>query len=93
MRAPVILSSSLEIPSPSFGEAVRFFRVTAKMSQDEVAHRSGLHATHISELEQGRGNPTRSTVERLAKALGVPLVYLYNLEDIYEWKRNRHKRD
>ncbi len=63
------------------------------MTQDEVAHRSGLHATHISELEHGRGNPTRNTIESLAKALGVPLAYLYNLEDIFEWKRNRLKRD
>jgi len=63
------------------------------MTQDEVAHVSGLHPTHISELEQGRGNPTRSTVEKFARAIGVPLEYLYNLEAIFEWKRNRRKQD
>lgn len=63
------------------------------MTQDAVAHKSGLHVTHISELEQGRGNPTRSTVEKFAIAVGVPLEYLYNLEAIFEWKRNRGKGD
>jgi transcriptional regulator with XRE-family HTH domain len=87
------LRSSLEIPNPSFGESARFFRVSAEMTQEEVAGKSGLHATHISEIEQGRANPTRNTIESLAKALEVPIAYLYNLEDIFEWKRNRGKRD
>ena|SRR6476659_1842959 len=86
------LRSSLEIPTPSFGEAIRYFRVNAKMTQDEVADRSGLHVTHISELEHGRGNPTRHTIESLAKGLDVPIAYLFNLEDIFEWKRNRRRQ-
>ncbi|MFL5833475.1 MAG: helix-turn-helix domain-containing protein [Solirubrobacterales bacterium] len=86
------MRSSLEIPNPSFGESTRFFRINAEMTQDEVAEKSGLHATHISEIEQGRGNPTRNTIEKLAKAIDVPIAYLYNLEAIYEWKRNRCKQ-
>jgi len=90
--AQVILRSPLEISHPSFGEAARFFRVEAEMTQEQVAERSGLHVTHVSELEQGRGNPTRKTIDGLAEAFEIPPAYLFNLEDIYEWKRNRLKR-
>jgi transcriptional regulator with XRE-family HTH domain len=87
------LSSSLEIPHPSFGEAARFLRVNVKMTQEQVADRSGLHVTQISELEQGRGNPTRKTIDSLAKGLDVPPAYILTLEDIFERKRNRLKGD
>jgi transcriptional regulator with XRE-family HTH domain len=63
------------------------------MTQEEVAEGSGLHVTHISELEQGRVNPTHKTIARLAKALDVPPAYILTLEDIFERKRNRLKRD
>lgn len=86
------LSSPLEIPNPALGEAVRFLRENAELSQDEVAARSKLHVTHISQLEQGRVNPTHKTIHRLAKGLDVPSSYILTLEDIFERKRKRHGR-
>lgn len=62
------------------------------MTQDELSRRSGLHVTHISELEQGRGNPTHQTVHSLAGALDVPPSYIITLEAIFERKRNFRKR-
>jgi DNA-binding XRE family transcriptional regulator len=89
----VTLSSSLEIPNPGLGEAVRFLRENANLSQEEVSAKSNLHATHISQLEQGRGNPTHKTLHSLAKALDVPPSYILVLEDIFERKRHRQRRD
>jgi transcriptional regulator with XRE-family HTH domain len=86
------MSSPLEIPTPSFGEAIRFLRRCAELSQDAVAEKSSLHVTHISELEQGRGNPTHRTIDGLAKAFDVPPAYIFTLEDIFERKRNRNKK-
>jgi transcriptional regulator with XRE-family HTH domain len=86
------LSSPPEIPTPAFGEAVRFLRNSAELSQEQVAARSKLHVTHISDLEQGRGNPTHKTLLSLAKALEVPSSYILTLEDIFERRRNRYRR-
>ena len=62
------------------------------MTQDELSTLSGIHVSHISELEQGRGNPTHKTILSLAKALDVPHTYIFTLEAIFERKRNFHKR-
>jgi transcriptional regulator with XRE-family HTH domain len=86
------LSSSLEIPSPSFGEAIKFLRKLTGLKQEEVSAISELHVTHISELENGRSNPTLETLEGLAKALDVPAAYLLMLEDVFERRRQRKEK-
>ncbi|MFC0627796.1 ATP-binding protein [Kribbella deserti] len=48
-------------------------RREAGLTQDELAHRSGLSVDGVSALERGtRRYPRRGTVEQLATALGVP---------------------
>jgi transcriptional regulator with XRE-family HTH domain len=42
------------------------------LSQEEVAARSGVHATEVSRIEAGKRDPRISTVERLAKAVEEP---------------------
>jgi transcriptional regulator with XRE-family HTH domain len=41
------------------------------MSQEQVAERSGVHATEVSRIEAGKRDPRVSTVERLAAAVNV----------------------
>lgn len=41
------------------------------MTQEEVAERSGVHATEVSRIEGGKRDPQISTVQRLAEAVGV----------------------
>ncbi|MDB5312743.1 MAG: anaerobic benzoate catabolism transcriptional regulator [Gemmataceae bacterium] len=52
-----------------FGELVRQLRLAAAMSQEDLAHAAGLHATYISRLERGKRAPSIVVVEQLAKAL------------------------
>jgi transcriptional regulator with XRE-family HTH domain len=48
-------------------------RLTPRMTQRMLAQLSGVDQTTISSLETGRHtNPTIDTVDRLAKALGIP---------------------
>ena len=42
------------------------------LTPEEVAHRSGVHATEVSRIEAGKRDPQISTVLRLAKAVEVP---------------------
>ena len=53
------------------GRAVKQQREAAGFSLRELAARSGISASMISEVERGAKSPTVSTVVRLAHALGV----------------------
>jgi transcriptional regulator with XRE-family HTH domain len=41
------------------------------MTQEEVGQQSGVHPTEVSRIEAGKRDPRVSTLERLAKAVGV----------------------
>jgi transcriptional regulator with XRE-family HTH domain len=43
------------------------------VSQEAFAEEAGLHRTYISDLERGARNPTISVVDRIARALKVPI--------------------
>ena len=46
------------------------------ISQDELAHRSGLHRTYIGSVERGERNLTLRNAEVIAKALSTTLAAL-----------------
>ena len=43
------------------------------MSQEEVASKAGIHRVTLANIERGAKAPTLDTLERLAKALELPL--------------------
>jgi transcriptional regulator with XRE-family HTH domain len=53
------------------GNKARELRVLRHLSQDELARRSGLSRITINRIEKGHINPTATTIEQLAKGLGV----------------------
>lgn len=50
---------------------VRFFRKNLKISQEELAFRSGLHTSFIGMVERAERNSTLVSLEKISKALGV----------------------
>jgi transcriptional regulator with XRE-family HTH domain len=52
-----------------FGSALKSLRQGAKLSQEELAHRSGLHRTYVSQLERGLKSPSLNAIAGLARAL------------------------
>jgi DNA-binding XRE family transcriptional regulator len=54
------------------GENLRRARTALGLTQEEVAERSGVHATEVSRIEAGKRDPKVSTLMRLAKAVEVP---------------------
>jgi transcriptional regulator with XRE-family HTH domain len=53
------------------GPNLRAARLKMELSQEQVADRSGVHATEVSRIEAGKRDPRVSTVERLARAVEV----------------------
>jgi transcriptional regulator with XRE-family HTH domain len=56
----------------NLGRNLRRAREHRDLTQEEVARRSGVHATEVSRIEGGKRDPKVSTVERLAAAVEVP---------------------
>jgi transcriptional regulator with XRE-family HTH domain len=56
----------------NLGANLRAARKKLKLTQEQVAERSGVHATEVSRIERGKRDPMVSTVERLAAAVEVP---------------------
>ena len=52
------------------GRRLRTARFDREMTLKDVAHRSGLSATHISEVERGKSSPTIGSLQRICEALG-----------------------
>jgi DNA-binding XRE family transcriptional regulator len=46
-------------------------------SQEEVAHRAGIHVTYLSGIERGTSNPSLKNIRRVALALNVPVTELF----------------
>jgi transcriptional regulator with XRE-family HTH domain len=60
-----------------FGLKIKHLRNTTSISQEELAHRSGLHRTYISSVELGKRNISIRNIEKLAKALEVNIIELF----------------
>lgn len=53
------------------GDRLRIARKQAKLSQEELAHRSGLHRTYISLVERGGRNISMLNLLTITGVLGV----------------------
>lgn len=66
-----------------FGRAIKKRRSEIGISQEELAERSNLHRTYIADIERGTRNVSLENIDRLAKALNIPIATLfanYNVE-------------
>lgn len=59
------------------GRAIRWFRQQQGISQGDVASRADCSVSYLSLLENGKRDPTVSTVTRIADALQVPVGTLF----------------
>jgi transcriptional regulator with XRE-family HTH domain len=60
----------------SFGLRLRAKRDMLGISQEELADRSGIHRTYVSQLERGLKSPSLSTLYALALALSIDVIDL-----------------
>jgi len=59
------------------GDRLRALREKKKFTQGDIEKRTGLRRAHISSVENGRTVQTVETLEKLARALAVPMYQLF----------------
>jgi len=59
------------------GDRLRQLREGKKLSQGDIEKRTGLLRCYISRVENGHSVPAIETLEKLARALEVPLYQLF----------------
>jgi len=63
------------------GENIKRIRTAKKLSQKEVISIANLDSAQYSRIENGKTDPTVTTLEKIAKALGVSLSDLFASTD------------
>lgn len=63
-------------PARQMGKRLKKLREVREMSQAALATRAKISRGYLIRLEAGRQDPTLGMLERLAKALGVPVTEL-----------------
>ena len=61
----------------SFGAVVRVLRDERELTQEQLAERSEMHVTYISQIERGLKNLSLFNIHRLATALEVHPTELF----------------
>ncbi len=70
-----------DTPTQTFARRVKFARQRQKLTQAQLAERSGLTAAAISQIESGDRMPAFKTIVALARALGTTPNDLMGLEE------------
>ena len=58
------------------GKAIKLCRTQRDLNQSSLAKLSGISVAYLSLLENGKRDPTFSTIESIADALNVPIYIL-----------------
>ena len=60
-----------------FAQALKSLRTSRKLTQEELAHLSGIDYKYLQKLEGSKpSSPTLETLEKLSKGLNISLVEL-----------------
>lgn len=64
----------------NIGENIKRIRTAKSLSQKEVLTSANLDAAQYSRIENGKTDPSVTTLERICKALGVSLADLFTTD-------------
>ena len=64
-----------------FGKRLRKIRRNQDLTQAQLAETIGVTMEFVSLLERGQTSPSFETLDKLAKALGVPVSELFQFPD------------
>lgn len=78
-----------------FGQRIKEIRIKKKFTLEELAKRTSVSASFLSQIERGIVYPSVESLKRVATALQVKLDYLFKEEKVPRKtivKRNKRER-
>ncbi len=60
------------VEASKLGKNLKRIRIAKGITQGDIVRKLGVGRGFISNIENGKANPTLTTITKLAKALGVP---------------------
>jgi len=64
------------------GARIAEIRAKKRMTQEQLAGKTGIGPKYLSSIERGKENPTLTTLINLSKALGVDLGEIFSFVQI-----------
>jgi transcriptional regulator with XRE-family HTH domain len=74
------------VVSIDLGERLRFVRTQLKLSQRELAKRSGVTNSTISLIESNRVNPSVGALKRILDGIPMGLAQFFAIEPQHSWR-------
>lgn len=71
------------------GKAIRHFRKSAGLTQEQLALAIDGHSADISRLENGDANPNYTSIAKVADGLGIHVSRIYSLGEAYAERRKK----
>ena len=62
------------------GKKLKFARKEAKLTQEDLAEKVGIHPTYVGKLESGKNNPSFLMLYKISRALKVKLIKLTDVD-------------
>lgn len=62
----------MENDAKKLGKNLKRIRMEKNISQSDIANSLGASRGFVSNIENGKTNPTLTTITKIAKAVGVP---------------------
>jgi DNA-binding XRE family transcriptional regulator/ActR/RegA family two-component response regulator len=63
------------VSAREIGQKIKEHRQSKKLTQEELASKTGIKRTNIARIEAGKHSPSLETLERIAQAFNMPVVY------------------
>lgn len=70
------------------GKRIQLLRKSQKLSQETLAEFTGMHPTHISDIERAIVNTSILSLYKIAKALNLTLSEMLNISSIKDEKKD-----
>ena len=70
--------SYYDVNIKDFGIGLRKIRISKGLSQDDLESRCGSYKYYISNIENGKGNPSLKTISSILESLDMTMQDFYN---------------
>jgi transcriptional regulator with XRE-family HTH domain len=60
------------------GQKIKKLRAVKGITQEKLAETAGISVDFLSLIERGRNAPSLESIEKIAKALGVPVKEIFD---------------